>query len=178
MPTWLKIVLVIVGLFVVLAIVSVIGLFYVAKKYGPGLMEAGKHSMDEGKEYGRRTDNEGCVNESAARHAHASGISDMISNGIFMRACLDASRPTPGFCDDVPARFEFMKSARWQLDQCKHYGLSTESQCGQLFQQVQQFCEERGRKSTQSGPPVAPEENDGDSGPPAPPPPPAPPSSR
>src|SRR3954466_4206744 len=107
MPTWLKVVLVVVGLFVVLAVVGVVGLFYVAKKYGPGLMEAGKHSMDEGQEYGRRTDNEGCVNEAVARHARASGIGDMISNGIFMRACLEASRPTPGFCDGVPSRLEF-----------------------------------------------------------------------
>ena len=151
MPTWLKVVLVIVGLFAVLAIAGVIGVVYVAKKYGPGLMEAGKHSFDEGREYGRRTDNEGCVNEAVSRHANASGIGDMIGNGIFMRACLDASRPTPGFCDDVPNRFEFMKSARWQLDECKRYGLSTESQCGQLFQQVQQFCDERGRGNAKGG---------------------------
>jgi hypothetical protein len=177
----LKVVLVIVGLLFVLAVASVLGLVYVAKKYGPGLMEAGKHSMDEGHKYGRSTDNEGCVNEVVARHKRISGLGDMISNGLFFRGCLDASRPTPGFCDDVPTRLEFMKSARWQLDECKRHGLSPESQCGQLFQQVQQFCEERGRKLT----PVSPEEGeDGDaddSGPPAPPPappPPAPPSSR
>jgi hypothetical protein len=174
MPTWLKVVLVIVGLLLVLAVASVLGLVYMAKKYGPGLMEAANHSMDEGREYGRRTDNKGCVDEAVARHKRVGGLGDMIGNGIFFRGCLDASRATPGFCDDVPTRLEFMKSARWQLDECKRYGLTPESQCGQLFQQVQQFCEERGRKIT----PVSPEEGeDGDaddSGPPAP----APPSSR
>ena len=184
MPTWLKVVLAIVGLLVVLGVVAVVGLFYVAKKYGPGLMEAGKHSMEEGREYGRRTDNEGCVTEAVARHTRAHGISDMIGNGLFFRTCLDASRPTPGFCDDVPTRLEFMKSARWQLDECKRRGLSPENQCGQLFQQVQQFCEDRARRGTQGGPTVAPvEEGDGadDNAPPpplAPPPPPAPPSRR
>ena len=178
MPTWLKVVLVIVGLFVVLAIAGVLGVVYVAKKYGPGLMEAGKHSMEEGQEYGRRTDNEGCVNEAVARHAHASGLGDMIGNGIFMRACLEASRPTPRFCDDVPNRFEFMKSAQWQLDECKRYGLSPQSQCAQLFQQVQQFCEERGRTVTPVGPDDDNSNDSGDSRPHAPPPPPAPPASR
>jgi hypothetical protein len=66
----------------------------------------------------------------------------MVRNTIFLRTCLDASRPTPGFCDDVPRQFEFMKSAQWQLQQCRHYGLPPEKQCGQLFQQVQQFCEQ------------------------------------
>src|SRR3954471_20046062 len=164
MPTWLKIVLVIGGLLLVLAVAGVLGVVYVAKKYGPGLMEAGKHSMDEGREYGRRTDNEGCVGEAVARHKRVGGLGDMISNGIFFRGCLDASRATPGFCDDVPTRLEFMKSARWQLDECKHYGLAPESQCGQLFPQGQQFCEERGRTGTQT----SPEEDDSDdSGPPA-----------
>ena len=46
----------------------------------------------------------------------------------------------------MPRRFEFVKSAEWQLQQCKRYGLSPEKQCGQLFQQVQQFCEEGHRK--------------------------------
>lgn len=169
MPTWLKVVLVVVGLLFVLAVASVLGLVYMAKRYGPGLMEAGKHSIDEGREYGRRTDNEGCVNEAVARHKRVSGIGDMISNGIFFRGCLDASRPTPGFCDDVPSRLEFMKAARWQLDECKRYGLTPESQCGQLFQQVQQFCDERGRTGTHGDEPPAPDDAN-DSVPPAPPP--------
>jgi hypothetical protein len=162
MPTWLKVVLVIVGLLFVLAVASVLGLVYMAKKYGPGLMEAGKQSMDEGHKYGRSTDNEGCVNEAVARHKRISGLGDMISNGLFFRGCLDASRATPGFCDDVPTRLEFMKSARWQLDECKRHGLSPESQCGQLFQQVQQFCEERGRTGTRGGTQTSPEEDDSD----------------
>jgi hypothetical protein len=63
-----------------------------------------------------------------------------------------------------------MKSARWQLDECKRYGLAPESQCGQLFQQVQQFCEERGRTGTRGNAPSAPDDDANNSGPPAPPP--------
>jgi hypothetical protein len=148
MPTWLKVVLIVGGLLVVLGIAAAVGLFFVARKYGPALLEAGKHSMEEGREYGRRTDNEGCLNEAVARHSRADGLGAVISNNIFFRACLEASRPTPHFCDDVPRPTEFMKSAHWQLDECKRYGLSTENQCGQLFQQVQQFCELRGRGVT------------------------------
>lgn len=142
MPAWLKVLLIIGGLLVVLIIMSVVAGVYFGKKYLPQLVETGKQTVAEGQEYGRRTDNEGCVNEAVARHSRNEGITDMIKNGIFLRVCLESSRPTPGFCNDVPRRFEFMKSAQWQLQQCKHYGLPPEKQCGQLFQQVQQFCEQ------------------------------------
>jgi hypothetical protein len=160
MRTWLKVVLIVGGLLVVLFIAAGVGIFFVAKRYGPGLIEAGKHSFEEGRDYGRRTDNEGCLNEAVARHARADGLGTIISNNLFLRSCLDASRPTPGFCDDVPERWEFVKAARWQLDECKHYGLSPESQCGQLFQQVQQFCEQRGRAGAQAGTQTSPGEAD------------------
>ena len=178
MPTWLKVVLIVGGLLVVLGIAAAAGLFFVARKYGPGLIEAGKHSIDEGREYGRRTDNEGCLNEAVARHSRADGFGAIIGTNLFLRTCLEASRPTPHFCDDVPAPTEFMKSARWQMDECKRYGLKPESQCGQLFQQVQQFCELRGRNVTEDdAPPDADDEDEDarDSDPNAPPPaPPAP----
>jgi hypothetical protein len=144
MPTWMKVLLVVGVLLVVLIVGGVVAIYFLARAYGPGLVEAGKQTYGEGVEYGRRTDNEGCLNEAVARQARADGFADLIKNNVFMRACLDASRPTPGFCDGVPRRMEFMKSIGWQQQQCQHYGLSAEKQCSQLFQQVQQFCEQRG----------------------------------
>jgi hypothetical protein len=145
MPTWLKVLLVACGLLVVLIVVAVFAGVYVVRRYGPGLVEAGKQSMNEAEEYGRRTDNEGCLNEAVARHSRSEGLGDLIKNTVFLRACLESSRPTPGFCDSVPRQIEFMKSVAWQTQQCKRYGLPPEKQCGQLFQQMQQFCELRRR---------------------------------
>ena len=170
MPTWMKVLLILGVLLVVLIIGGAVAVYLLARTYGPGLLEAGKQTYNEGAEYGRRTDNEGCLNETVARQAHAEGFTDLLKNNLFMRACLEASRPTPGFCDDVPRRTEFMKSAGWQQQQCRRYGLAPEKQCGQLFQQLQQFCEERGRREENT------DAGDRDAGDPAPPPPPAPPS--
>lgn len=174
MPTWLKVVLIVGGLLLVLVLAAVGTLVYVAQKYGPGLVEAGKHSLEEGQAYGRTSDEQGCVDEAVARHKRAEGFTGMISTNLFMRSCLETSRPTPNFCDAVPKRMEFMKAARWQLAECKRYGLAPENQCGQLFQEVQQYCEQRGRYK--SGGRAMPE-NDaddstgaGDSEPPPPPP--------
>lgn len=142
MATWLKVVLIISGLVVVLILVSLVAGVYMLKRYGPEMVEAGKQTFTEGEEYGRRTDNEGCLNEAVARHNRADGFADMIKTNLFLRVCLGSSRPTPGFCDTVPRQIEIMKSVQWQAQQCSRYGLKTEKQCGQLFQQVQQFCEQ------------------------------------
>jgi hypothetical protein len=175
----LKVVLIVGGLLLVLLVVAVVGVVYVAQKYGPGLVAAGKQSMDEGRAYGRGTDEEGCVNEAVSRHKRADGLSAVINNNLFLRTCLDASRPTPHFCDAVPQRMEFMKGARWQLDECKRYGLTPERQCGQLFQQVQQYCDQLGRTGAKPAAPASPEDysddgtdagGDEDSAPPPPPP--------
>jgi hypothetical protein len=143
MPTWMKVLLVVGGLVLVLLVAAVVAGFFVVRRYGPGLVEAGKQTFTEGAEYGQRTDNEGCLNEAAARQARIDGFTDMVKNSVFLRACLEASRPTPGFCDGVPRRGEFMKAIGWQAQQCQRFGLKPEQQCGQLFQQVQHFCETR-----------------------------------
>jgi hypothetical protein len=172
MPTWMKVLLVVGVLLVVLLVGVAVAAYFLARTYGPGLVEAGKQTYNEGVEYGRRTDNEGCLNEAVARQARAEGFTDMIKNNVFMRACLEASRPTPGFCDTVPRQTEFMKAIAWQQQECRRYGLPPEKQCSQLFQQVQQFCESRRERGGNTN------SDDTDTAPPAPPPAPVAPPSR
>ena len=146
MPTWLKIVLAFV-LVVVVVIVGVVGAgVYFWKKHGTQIVAGAQKTMDEGKQFGKQTDNQGCVDEGASRYRKAEGFGEMMGSSIFLRACLDASRETPGFCDAVPGPLEFTKTAKWRVEQCDKYGMSGRSDCGSLFQQVQQYCEERGRK--------------------------------
>ncbi len=151
MPTWLKILLAIMAVFLVLLIAAVVVGYVVVRKYGPGFVESASKSLEEGREYGRQTDQEGCLNEAAARQARVGGMMDMIGNGVFMETCLEASRPTPGFCEGVPRQLEFMKAAAWQQQQCKRFGLKPEQQCGQLFQGVQRFCEKRAGNANAAG---------------------------
>ncbi|MDT5293474.1 MAG: hypothetical protein QOJ76_354 [Acidobacteriota bacterium] len=168
MPTWMKVMFIVGGLLVMMLVLAVVGGFYVARTYGPQFVETSKRSIEEGREFGQRTDNEGCVKEAVARRNRSDGFVEMVKSNLFLPACLEASRPTPGFCDDVPHPTDFMKGMGWQLKQCKHYGLTPEKQCAQLFQVVQQFCEEHrtapaGKVDEGNAPPTQP-----------PPPPPAP----
>jgi hypothetical protein len=147
MATWLKVVLII-GAVIVLIIAGVAGLgVYVWKKHGPELVASSKQGLEEGRVFGEQTDNQGCVDEGVVRQRKAVGIGEMIKSGIFMRSCLEASRPTPNFCDGVPGALQFVKTAEWRKAQCDKYGMTEAQQCSQLFQQVQQFCEQqRARK--------------------------------
>jgi len=150
MPGWLKGLLIVVIVVVVL-IVGVVGagVFYIMRNKDAWMARA-KEIATEGKNFGNSTDNQGCVEESVDRYKKDSGIQGVLASTIFMRTCLDASRPTPGFCDEVPGQMEFMKSAEWRKTQCSHAGLQHDSQCQNLFTPVQQFCEERGRSSRQN----------------------------
>jgi len=147
MPGWLK-ALLIVAIIVVLLIVGVVGagvFWWMRNK--DALIARAKEVVTEAKDFGSKSDNQGCVDESILRYKKEPGFSNAISNGIFMRTCLDASKPTPGFCTDVPQTSEFMKSAEWRRDQCGKVNLSKDSYCQQLFQPVQDYCEKGPRRS-------------------------------
>ena len=148
MPRWLK-VLLIIAIVVVVLIVGVVGagvVWWVKNK--DALMARAKEVVAEGKEFGGRNDNQACVDESISRYKTEPGFGSAMSINFFLRACLEASKPTEGFCENVPKSSEFMKSAEWQVEQCRRVDLGKDNYCRQLFQPVQQFCEKGPRKSS------------------------------
>ena len=146
MPGWLK-ALLIVAVVIVLLVLGVIGAgVYWWMKNKDALLSRAKAVATEGRDFGRNSDNQACVDESVSRYKKEPGISSAISTSIFMRMCLDSSRPTPGFCTDVPKATEFIKSGQWRVDQCRKIDLASDNYCQQLFQPVQEFCERGPRR--------------------------------
>jgi hypothetical protein len=141
MPGWVK-ALLIVAIVVVLLVVGIVGVgvFYVMRNKDAWLAR-GKEVTEEGRNFGRTTDNQGCVDEGLSRYKKEPGFTSIITNSLFMRMCLESSKPTPGFCEQIPKQTEFMKSAEWKLRQCRQAGLQSDSNCQNLFTPVQQFCE-------------------------------------
>lgn len=148
MPGWLKALLAVAIIVVLLVVGVVVGGVVWWSRNKDRLMGRAKEVMTEGREFGRNADNQGCVDESISRYKKEPGFSSAISTSIFSRACLDASRPTPGFCNDVPKPTEFVKSGQWRVEQCRKVDLSSDSYCQQMFQPVQEFCQ---RKAMRSG---------------------------
>ena len=148
MPGWLKALLAVAIIVVLLVVGVVVGGVVWWSRNKDRLMGRAKEVMTEGREFGRNADNQGCVDESISRYKKEPGFSSAISTSIFSRACLDASRPTPGFCNDVPKPTEFVKSGQWRVEQCRKVDLSSDSYCQQMFQPVQEFCERGPRRSS------------------------------
>jgi hypothetical protein len=64
-----------------------------------------------------------------------------LSNEAFDESCLNASRPTPNFCEGVPRMF----NREWVHEQCEKVGHDTTS-CYQAFAEKIDFCRMPERK--------------------------------
>jgi hypothetical protein len=149
MPTWVK-ALLIIGICFVLLIVGVVGFgAYWLSKHKDELVKSAEDARADGAAFGQQTDNQGCLSEVLRRHKEHHGFSDAILNNLFLGGCLEASRPTSGFCDGVPKTSEMTESVRWRLRKCTEAGLS-DSYCGNLFGEVQKYCESDKAKSASS----------------------------
>jgi hypothetical protein len=137
-----KIVLTIVLSLVVIgvAVVGIGVLLWV--RHGRDLIEAGSKQYDQGFAFGRQTDEQGCLDQAIARYKADGGIGGSMGAGIFARACWNASRPTPGFCADVPRPLDVIRATRWQAEQSRKAGIDNELG-GRIFVQVQNYCADK-----------------------------------
>ena len=145
MPGWLK-ALVITALIGVLLIVGVIGAGYVWwMRNRDSILSQAKEKAAAGREFGHNADNQGCVDETFLRYKkEPSGFFNAMNYGQFMRTCLEVSRETPGFCDDVPVG-KVMELRAWQEPQCRRYNVPNDQKCQQLLMGEVMFCGARKR---------------------------------
>lgn len=141
MPGWAKALIIIGILLLVLGVGVIVSGVYWWSHNKDALIARGKAQITEGRSAGLATDNQGCVDQSISRYKAEPGFTGTIATNLFMQACLQVSKPTPGFCDQVPTEVEFMKSSQWRFEQCKRFDLSSDRYCQQLFAPVQRFCD-------------------------------------
>lgn len=128
-----------------LIVVGTIGLgTFVWSRYGRGLVAANERQHEQGLAFGRETDEAGCLNEAVARYKRNGGMTGYMGAGIFAGACWTSSRPTDGFCDQVPTPFDLLRSPQWQRAQAERVGIDHQYG-GQLFSLQQAHCDSRAR---------------------------------
>jgi hypothetical protein len=127
------------GLFLLGAIVVGGAAYWLYQNKGR-LIRAAENIGKEAKEFGAKTNNEGCLQEALSRHKRDKSITGRISTQGFLTVCLQVSEPSPGFCDGVPQQSEIMKSAGWRLKKCSDAGLQNDQGCQQLLGAVQAHC--------------------------------------
>lgn len=96
----------------------------------------------EGREFGKKTDQQGCITE-GMRRSKSIGLLDFsraMELPAFRDSCLETSRPTPNFCDGVPS-FWSMKESEWGAAQCRKAGINPETTgCVHVTKRKHQFC--------------------------------------
>ena len=66
---------------------------------------------NEGRDFGKTTDEQGCLKEGFARARKLSSKPDVVAevaNPDFVMGCLRSSKSTPGFCDAAPSTGEWL----------------------------------------------------------------------
>ena len=137
---WVIVLSIIGGLFL-LAIIAIGGIVYWVSQNKDRLVHSFEQLGKEAKEFGAKTNNEGCLKEALSRHKRDKSITGRISTSAFLTVCLKESAPSPGFCDGAPANGEIMKSANWRLKKCAEAGLQDDQGCQQIFSAVQTHCQ-------------------------------------
>jgi hypothetical protein len=123
-----------------LAIIAVGGIVYWFSQNKDRLIQSAERLGKEAKEFGAKTNNEGCLNEALSRHKSNKSITGQISTNIFLTVCLQESGPSPGFCEGIPPNGEFIKSNAWAVKKCSDAGMQNDQGCQQMFGIVQKFC--------------------------------------
>ena len=139
MSTTAKILIILAVSFVLIAAGTVGVAVLLWSRYGRELAEAGNKSVEQGIEFGRQTDEAGCLEEAIDRYKANRGLSGSLTIGMFEQGCFRVSQPTPGFCDGVPSPVDILRAGRWQLEQSRKAGIYDQFS-GQIFAQVQSYC--------------------------------------
>jgi hypothetical protein len=140
--TWAIVLSIIGGLFL-LGIIAIAGVVYYVYQNKDRWVQSAERLVREGREFGAKTNNAGCLEEALSRHKRDKSITGRISTQGFLTICLQASEPSPGFCEGVPPQNEIMKSANWALKKCADAGLQNDQGCQQIFGAVQSYCHRR-----------------------------------
>jgi hypothetical protein len=89
----------------------------------------------EGARYGVSNDEAACFEQAKQRAAGSLSVAGSFSVGAYMRSCLEFSRQTPAFCDDVPPQKALRRTVEWQAARC-----GDDADCRNVTQVVQQYC--------------------------------------
>lgn len=96
----------------------------------------------EGLEFGKTTDQSGCMHEGLTRAKVVKGynINQVMYIKGFVEKCLESSRPTQGFCNGVPSKWN-LNSSDWENKQCDKAGMDIlQTGCKGVFDVKVDFC--------------------------------------
>jgi hypothetical protein len=120
---------------VVLVILAIVGSFFWLNGNKEKLSAGVEKGKAEGQRFGPGADEAGCETEAKRRAGEARSFGGQMEIGAFFRACLESSRESPGYCDDVPPPTAIRRTVTWQTARC-----SGDTNCGLVVPVIQTYC--------------------------------------
>ena len=124
------------GMLALLAVIAIVAGTIWWRRNGGELTTRAGEAAREGARAGLVSDEAACVETSQRRIGAGASIGDNFAAGSFARACLEYSRETPGFCDNVPPVTSIRRGAEWAQQRCG----AGNTACQHVSQVVQQYC--------------------------------------
>ena len=145
MPGWLKIILVLFGLFVLVIVgISVAG-YYFVREHGGEIKQKTEKLQAEGESFGQGKHAADCLEESLVRQKRETGFISQVQTQIFFTSCLAKAEPSPELCEGIPPADELMATGKWSASQCAKRGLAQSQGCAALYNVVAQNCRKTSR---------------------------------
>jgi len=113
---------------------------------GKVFVDAMRTSQEEGRVFGKTTDNAGCVKSGFDRFGDDTSRIGVLRATAFMSMCLPESKPTPGFCDGVPEPTEFSAARDWNHKKCATVQ-ANERACRLIMGPVPGYCHPRDKRA-------------------------------
>lgn len=123
------------GVLLLLAIAGVVAAGIWWKRNEGGITAEAVVAAREGARFGIANDEAACFEQAKQRAGGAMTVAGSFSVGAYMRSCLEFSRQTSAFCDDVPPQSALRRTIEWQAARC-----GDDADCRNVAQVVQQYC--------------------------------------
>lgn len=123
------------GVLALLAVAAFVAVGIWWKRNEGGITAEALVAAREGARFGIANDEAACFEQAKQRAGGAMSVAGAFAVGTYMRSCLEFSRQTPAFCDDVPPQGALRRTAEWQSARC-----GGDADCRNVAQVVQQYC--------------------------------------
>lgn len=140
MPTWAKVLLVVLVAGILCAGVAIfVGIRWARREFRQ-IKQDGPRMVAEAKDFGRGKVGEACVVESMSRLGACDGFICEAKTKMFLSNCLSTATVPPEFCNDVPRHGEILKTATWAQSECTRRGASDVTRCTRVITAIQDYC--------------------------------------
>ena len=140
MPSWLKVVLIVIAILVLILIgFGVAGYFYV-KQHKQEWSQATEAATREGEAFAQGKNESQCVDEAVSRIAKCGPLPCELVTREFMNSCLQKAARSPEVCNGVPSDSNIIATAKWAVEECGRRGQPGSQTCTRLLQDLSEYC--------------------------------------